>query len=232
MNKLKKKQNECSLVEREAKRFLETFSILEEYKNTIIDYQNKTIKTISNPCHSFDLFSNSNLYEINQDNFTFKLIDNSIIYYYITFDRTGNILKSSFSYVSGHYREENINNMSDSMNDEEIDEIIKNYGNDFINDEIEDYIIDTYYSRKKIQSEIIESIKKINRNSIVIRIDRDVENSNYNHPENHLTINNIENSRFKVCDIVSIYDFVVFIMDIMYGVKLENSSQYISLKTC
>lgn len=67
------------------------------------------------------------------------------------------------------------------------------------------------------------------RHPIVIRIDRDVANAECNHPENHLTINNIKNSRFRVENIINIFDFVVFVLDILYGVKAQDSKQFISL---
>ena len=165
-------------------------------------------------------------YNKNSSCFVFKLIDESIFGIYVLVDEEGLILKSSFSFCScpilkdilideqGNYTIEELEELDD---DEPKESLLDNELKCFFNDKCEK------------DGKLIRSLIDLAKNPLYIRCDYDRTCVSETHPEYHLTINFIKDSRFKIDSEFSFFDFVVFILDIVYGKKPDSPSQYIHL---
>lgn len=225
MNKFEKRKNSLLKCEEKAYKYLESLNMLEEYHhNKMI---NRSICTSKTPHIDYSNCKNENIYQKNCNCFTFKLVDKSIIYYKIDINSNGEIIKSNYCYFSYLYNEDSYTNIIEYLSSEQVDNLPQSQDDCMVSqEELEDYILRCYLKNKKLNDSIIENILKLSRNMVSIRVDSDKNNSTQNHPLNHLTLNGIKNSRFKISNTLSIYDFVCFILDLVYGEK-NNEGQYI-----
>ena len=224
MGKCEKNQqrllDKLNICKEEAKNLLlSNFLFLDENK---LGIKNGTIV----PLGSENEFEKCNeiieFYEKNHTNFVFKLSDESIFTVYIVTDNLGNEVNFSYTFCSCPV-------LKDTM----IDNIKKElkYPQDVEENPLSPFDIDLYnyfYDSKKSEK-LITNLIDLAKNPIYIRCDYDSKNASAIHPEYHLTLNFISDSRFKIDKKFSFKDFVVFILDSVYGIKTETSSQYIHL---
>ena len=141
-------------------------------------------------------------------------------------DEEGSILKSSFSFCScpilkdilieeqGNYIIEELKELD---NDEPKESLFDNELKCFFNDKCEK------------DNKLIASLVDLAKNPLYIRCDYDRTSISETHPEYHLTINFIKDSRFRIDSEFSFFDFVVFVLDLVYGKKPANPLQFIHL---
>ena len=166
-------------------------------------------------------------YNKNSSNFIFKLIDDSIFNIYVMTDKNGTAIKSSFSFCScpcikdilieeqGNYKFE----ISDEFND----------GDDQKESLFTRELYCYFIAKCNKDDRLVSSLIDLAKNPLYIRCDYDSTCSSEEHPEYHLTINFIKDSRFKIDSKFSFFDFVIFILDLVYGKKSISTSQFIHL---
>lgn len=226
MSKIKKNIALIFEDEKKSKELLESYNLLFDYIGAINNELRRTIETAIKP----PIYQEENLEWENEENeknaYVFKLIDNSIIYYYVCFDNKGEVKQYNCSYISGSFNDDDYDNMINYLNKDDESKITESKNDDNV---IKETLLNRYLTTKKVAEEVQLSIKEVSNNPIIIRIDRDSSNCSFVHPENHLTINNIENSRFKVNNDICILNFIVFILDLIYGIKQENFNQFLTI---
>lgn len=169
----------------------------------------------------------TSFYNNNSSCFVFKLIDDSIITLFILLSNEGIIEKFSYGFCSCPI-------MKDILIEEYDNLPIREYDiNSDIKDQ-KDYLftqeLKLYFTNKcQNDSKLLDSLIDIAKNPIYIRCDYDSVMSSEHHPEYHLTVNFIKESRFKIDSGLTFYDFVVFILDVVYGKKEEHPHQFIHL---
>ena len=207
---------------KETEKILFQYKLIEDIRGVSCD--DYSVKTINSPYFDKKYTNNALYWEKNIDNYTFKLVDKSIIYF--RFDiKSNDIVKANINYISGIFLEKDYNEIIHTISDDEIEDVLDYERNDF-----EDFLIKRYLEKKRLSDNVIENILKLNRNITTIRLDIDIEAARENHPEIHLTLNNIKNSRFKVDKKYLVSDFICFILDIIYGIKINGRKGFISLK--
>lgn len=174
-------------------------------------------------------------YKNNSSCFLFKLIDDSIITLYLLTDSSGALIKFSYGFCSCPYVQDIlIEELDDETNNLLVNKYPLNddeYNRDFNNKE------ELLTNELKIHFEkccngdkkLVSSMMDLARNPIYIRCDYDSKNVSDNHPEYHLTLNFITESRLKIDANFSFLDFVIFILDIVYGKKQNPCFQFMHL---
>jgi hypothetical protein len=153
-----------------------------------------------------------------------KLVDNSIIQVNYIFDYHSNLIVHNLTYISGKFEMDDINGFAELVPDEEIEKLHDISGVEFVNAIITYNLVERFY----VPETIINSILSLQLNPISFRFDLDKRIlASEDHPQVHLTINNIESSRFFVDKELSISDFIIFILDLIYGIKPNIRQQHL-----
>lgn len=176
----------------------------------------------------------TDFYKKNSHCYVLKLIDNSIITMYYLTDKNGKPTRFSYTFCSCPFlidllieEEDNLPNntlidvddsLKESLSNEELKEL-------YLNEDLRNYFKNSCELEEKMVSTLID----LSKNPVYIRCDYDSENISKNHPEYHLTLNFISESRFHIDSSFSFLDFIVFIMDIVYGIKQEKPYQFVHL---
>lgn len=173
-------------------------------------------------------------YKNNSHCYAVKLVDNSIITLYLLTDKKGKPTRFSYAFCSCPFlidllieEEENLPNNppvrfsgpgKESLSKEELKEF-------YLNEDLK------YYFKElcELEDKMVSTLIDLSKNPIYIRCDYDSENDSLYHPKHHLTLNFISESRFCVDSNFTFLDFVIFIMDAIYGVKQDKPYQFIHL---
>ena len=225
MSKLTKNINKIKSDIEKAKKILEEKQILKEYREYA--FCGNCIFTKRAPLSDYSNKKNEVNRDDNIENFTFKLVDNSVIYFKMDLGAKGELLKGCIAYISGSFNDIDYNSFVDELNEEQEETYCELRGED-----VQDFLIKNHICKQGTDENIVDNILKLNRNMIVIRVDIDEESSSDAHPITHLTINNIKNSRFKINKKVFVSDFISFIMDLIYGIKNKKRDDVLNIGTC
>lgn len=181
---------------------------------------------------SMNFQKHSSYYSTNQDSFLFKLIDGSIIQAGFVFDkRNRKIIHYRMVYISSPFDDDQMNAFSEVIPESEKENIFCD-DQDKTKTNIISFYFDKIFDRFQLEEEkiqLIESFIALSRNPIIIRFDYDEDCSAKNHPLAHITINNYPHSRFKIYDMIDISRFVIFVLDIVYGIKFDSGNRNLSV---
>lgn len=176
----------------------------------------------------------ADFYKKNSRCYVFKLIDNSIVTIYYLTDKNGKPIRFSYTFCSCPFlidllieEEDNLPNetlvdidgsLKESLSEEELKEL-------YLNEDLRNY----FKNSCELEEKMVSTLVDLSKNPVYIRCDYDSENVSKYHPEYHLTLNFISESRFHIDSNFSFLDFIVFIMDIVYGIKQEKPYQFAHL---
>lgn len=165
-------------------------------------------------------------YKDNRGSFVFKLMDLSIFTLYVQCGKK-EVERFSFGYCSCPEYDEAW--LLDNQPTEVLD---RAQGIEVPAQNSEDTLLRGYLEPLfPGKSSLVDSIVALSKNPISIRCDYDSGKDTDQHPRYHLTINFIEDSRFKIDSEFSYFDFVLFVLDLVYGIKLAEGAQFVHLTT-
>ena len=176
-------------------------------------------------------------YSNNSPCFAIKLIDESIFTLYALTNGKGDLVRFSYAFCSCPYLLDLLNEKEDFQLNNKLRAFgsagtMGGFGKTEGNAKetmFEALLFDYFRDPCKEDETLIKSIIDLARNPIYLRCDFDSENISEFHPEFHLSLNFLSESRFRVDEEFTFFDFVTFILDAVYGKKELETRQFIHL---
>ena len=208
---------------------LDCAGLLKPYTNPLIIRGDEiipaSIQKYDHHCDSIESF-----YSTNKGNAIFELTDGSIITFYTYFDKQSQqMIRFSYGFCSCTSFDEML--LYDLIKAGGLPERQSPDPDSYGGNKSPTFLLRQYYAKEFPNNlDLQKTLLTLAENPIYIRCDFDSKGESPRHPKYHLTLNLIEQSRFKISDDFSFCDFIVFVLDVVFGIKNTKANGKQQLK--